>query len=420
MKISIYDIQLVDDIDEMLCISLVENPAVEKPFIAFEKDKEKEISLFQTIEENEQHKILGVAIRCDVPIYRYDYRLGEYYVRFSKEVIEQIVEKYSTNNKWNFVSLHHSGELIQNAILTQVFIKDTEKGIDPKGFEDIENYSLFVEFKIVDNELWEKIKSNEVKGFSIEIISSIQPTNEFIDYDLIDELDELFDYLEFKKITRGDIKEILSGNRQVNLTIGDITLENQQIYELGKQNDKDSIVVFNPKSDDWNIYELDTINNIEITDNELENFNFNAKWKQIVENNDLVIITTKPTGQRDKNSLDYIFDRNLYVMLKYDDEKPMSATGFRTCFLSSWGYTTRGNECIRIYEYSGDTREGFDDGRWRLLLTRRIMDLKSVDYADPIKMPPPLYNGEKQHDTGRWGTMQDIKRIATFPPKIIE
>jgi hypothetical protein len=110
----------------------------------------------------------------------------------------------------------------------------------------------------------------------------------------------------------------------------------------------------------------------------------------------------------------------MYAMISYDDNTEDPATGYRTCFISSWGYTTAGNECIRIYEYNGDTKSGFQDGRWRLLLTRRIMDLKGVDYTEPVRNAPPLYNGERKAGTGINGTMSRVKRFATFPPKITE
>lgn len=407
MNLPIFNVALMEESDAMLCVSLVEHPAVECNFLVF-NDYPKQ--MFQHL-DGDEHKILGVAIRADVPIYR-----GDYYVRFTREVIEEIVQRYSERELWNTVSLQHSGENVKGAVLTQYFIKDTAKGLSPVGFEAIEEGSLFMEFKITDERLWEEVKKGNANGFSIEIISTLIPSGEYVRTE--DDYSDVMDW--FYKVTRNDVEEALSENRQVDLKIGERVLTNQQLYQLGSRGERDVVLVFDPSNEDWEYIELDNIDSITITDNELVNYDFNAKWKQLVEDETVVVRTTKPTAQKGKNGIDYIMDRNMYAMISYHDNTEDPATGFRTCFISSWGYTTAGNECIRVYEYNGDTKTGFQDGRWRLLLTRRIMDLKGVDYTEPIKTAPPLYNGERRAGTGRNGTMSRVKRFATFPPKITE
>ena len=407
MNLPIFNVALMDEWDAMLCVSLVEHPAVECNFLVFNEYPKQ---MFQHI-DGDEHKILGVAIRADVPIYR-----GDFYVRFTREVIEEIVQRYSERELWNTVSLQHSGENVKGAVLTQYFIKDTAKGLSPVGFEQIEEGSLFMEFKITDERLWEEVKHGNANGFSIEIISTLIPSGEYVREE--DDYSDVMDW--FYKVTRNDVEEVLSENRQVDLKIGERTLTNQQLYQLGSFEDKDVILTYDPKHKDWTYWDLDKIDDIILTDNPLEDFDFNAKWKLLINDENVIIRTTRPTSQRDKNSLDYIMDRNMYAMVSYNDESGSPATGFRTCFISSWGYTTANNECIRIYEYGGDTKSGFTEGRWRLLLTRRIMDLKAVDYVEPIKTAPPLYNKEAKVGTGINGTMSRVKRFATFPPKITE
>lgn len=41
-------------------------------------------------------------------------------------------------------------------------------GISPKGFEDIEEGSLFAIYKVKNDALWKKIKEGEWNGFSME------------------------------------------------------------------------------------------------------------------------------------------------------------------------------------------------------------------------------------------------------------
>ena len=51
--------------------------------------------------------------------------------------------------------------------MVQWFIKDTENGINPTGFEAAEDGSLFAEFKVENEEIWNQIKEGTFKGFSL-------------------------------------------------------------------------------------------------------------------------------------------------------------------------------------------------------------------------------------------------------------
>lgn len=441
MKLPIYDvvIDLNDEETGMSCISLVDEPAVEKDFLLFDKQAPKQALQF-AIDDNMEHCITGVAIRADYPIYRIGTSGYEYYVRFSKETIKDIVEKYSKQGLWNVTSLQHDGKEIDGAIMVEMYIKDSEKGINPKGFEDIEEGSLFTTYKIVDEQLWEEIKnSDNINGFSIEIVSDLEPTEEYVEMntEVEDWLMELLEWLEdedvevlmnkqkkkFKRVTTGDLEDIMKRNRKAVVTIKDQP-KTVQINSLGTDaSGKPIAVVYEPTSKDWTVVKVHDIQKVEMIEEECENVEYNSKWKQIVSDETIDINKTLAGMNPGKDSIDYVMDRNIYAMISYDDEQDNPHTGYRTCFVSSWGYTQKnggGNECIRIFEYNGDTRSGFEDGRWRLLLTRRIREFKAVEYMSSILQAPAQYNGEAQAGTGRNGTMSSVKRTATFPPKIIQ
>ena len=90
----LFDLVLTDEEDMMTCISIVDDPAVQRDFLAF---KSNERMVFRV---DVERCITGVAIRADVPIYRRngDY---EYYIRFTKDTIKRIVERYSKDGLWN-------------------------------------------------------------------------------------------------------------------------------------------------------------------------------------------------------------------------------------------------------------------------------------------------------------------------------
>lgn len=409
-NIPLYNVALTEDFDGIQCISFVDNPAMEVEMLCFNKQTKIDFQINET-----EQCITSVVILCDTPIYRYDTRIGEYYITFSKEVIKEIAERFNKNGMNNIISLNHDGnEIHDKAVLREIFLKDSSKGINPtdERFTDVPEGSLFATYHILDTELFNLIKTKG--GISMELLSDIKLQQDFND---IDVLDYLFaeDNNEKKKFntSKNEIKSILKQNKQVNIQWGAELLENQQIWGSCKVNGENGIMVYNPSNDTWTTYNLKEIE-VKVTDKPLVDFNYNAQWKLLINDMNIIIDSVKSTSQEGDNSLESIIENKPYVMISYYDETEDGATGFRTCCVSSWGYTTKGNECIRVYEYNGDTKSGFDDGHWRLLLTRRITDLKVVDYMKPIQTAPPLYNGELQSGSGKWGTMSSVIMTASW------
>ena len=162
----VYRAILGDNTDGMERISLVDLPAVESDFLAFDKDKRP---MMFAVENEEKRIIRGVVMRADYPIYRIGACGYEYFILFEKETIRQMAQKYLRESRQNEINLmHEDGTEVQGVEMVQWFIKDTENGISPKGFEEISDGSLFAEFKVENNDVWESVKKGEFKGFSLE------------------------------------------------------------------------------------------------------------------------------------------------------------------------------------------------------------------------------------------------------------
>lgn len=221
MKIPIYNIEvnLDDDATGMTAISFVEDPAIESNFLYF--NKETKPMVFK-VEDKMQHKVTGCAIWADKPIYRYSPSIGEYYTVFTPETIDRIVHKYAKQGLNNLVDLQHNGKMIDGVVMVEYFIKDTNKGIDPKGFEEIADGSLFVTYKIEDDELWNEIinPESEFKGFSIEINADIVPTGEFVEKEPEDDFDAFLSEL-VKALEGLDCEIIMESDKDKWLVNGD-------------------------------------------------------------------------------------------------------------------------------------------------------------------------------------------------------
>ena len=146
----------------MFVVSLVEEPAVEVSWQLFDKAKQT----FK-VENPDLQLITGVVMLADTPIYRYDPTYGEYYIVFSKDTIEKMVQKFFKEGYQENVDNDHNFNLMDGIELQQAFIKDTEKGISPKGFEDVPDGSLFFTYKVTSDELWEKVRTGSWTGFSL-------------------------------------------------------------------------------------------------------------------------------------------------------------------------------------------------------------------------------------------------------------
>ena len=386
MKLPIFDIIVDINTDElnMSCISLVTDPAVEKDFECFSKDKKP---MKFSITNPEKHCITGVAIRADVPIYRYSPDMGEYYVRFTKETIEQIVYKYSKQNLWNSVSLEHSGQNIDSAVMVEFFIKSPSKC--PEGFEDVEDGSLMVTYKITDENLWDTVKnSDEINGFSIEIMADLKPTDEFIEEEETDFWSELMQWLQgedFEKkkksefeADRNDILRAIDKGNPILIDEGKDKAVEYWVHSIGKKSGNDLVVLFNPETKKWKTEYLKDIDEYIISKEKIGSFDYSdPSYEEIMDDEDVVVTRTRGTS-----SYSDLIHNKVMTMISYNDEKEKPALGFRQCAVIAHGYTKAGNECIRVMEVFGDSRSAREgDGvipDYRLLLTKRIKSLKPM------------------------------------------
>ena len=176
----IFYIKIDDEMEGMNAISLVESPAVEHDFICFSKDKEPVKMKF----DNSKHIITGVVALADTPIYRYNEKMGEYYVVFSKETILKMVEKYSKDGLFNSVNLQHNdNEFVDGIYMCESYITNKDRGINPKEFEDIPDGSWVCSFKVENEDLWKQIiNGDKLNGFSLQGMFELEEKfeNQFI------------------------------------------------------------------------------------------------------------------------------------------------------------------------------------------------------------------------------------------------
>ena len=193
----------------MLKVSLVDYPAVEKNFLAF--DKQEKVELYAVQDEDKQI-VRGVLMRANYPIFRKDKELGEYFIIYKPETIREMAEQYLKDGRSSNVNLmHEDGSDVEGVDMVQMFIKDSAAGVNPSGFEEIEDGSLFAEFHVKNPDVWASIKAGTYKGFSIETLNTIEEENAVISTEKIqDVLDWLNSFSSNNMNVKNQIKAKLA------------------------------------------------------------------------------------------------------------------------------------------------------------------------------------------------------------------
>ena len=161
------------------------------------------------MEDEDRRIVRGVIMRANFPIYRRDPDGFEYYVIYHADTIREMAERYLAESRQNRVDTMHDGNEVTGVQMVQWFIKDTAAGINPQGFDaDIADGSLFAEFHVTDDALWEQVKAGTFRGFSLEGFFDMRPeTGQQTIDEIVDELAGQFHLTDMSKIER--IKELL-------------------------------------------------------------------------------------------------------------------------------------------------------------------------------------------------------------------
>ena len=186
----VFDAFITDEDTGMLKISLVDEPAVMKDFLAF--DSQRKYQMY-SVQDDEKRILLGVVARANFPIYRRDDRLGEYFIVYKPDTIRKMAEKYLAESRQNNVNLmHREGTDVEGVQMVQWFIQDSERGVVPAGF-DVPDGSLFAEFHVLNDEVWAAVKDGTYRGFSLEGFFDLAPEHEIAEVtEMVEDCDGIF------------------------------------------------------------------------------------------------------------------------------------------------------------------------------------------------------------------------------------
>jgi hypothetical protein len=185
--------------------ALVENPAIQRNWMAFKEHKD-----FKFKTHNEDKRILaGALMVADFPMYR-NMNGKEFFVKFSSETIEQLADRMVLNNKLTAFNFKHDAKKeLADMHIQQFFIINTELGVNtPIGFEELPNGSLFAFVKVNNEQVWnDYVKTGIVKGFSIE--GNFATKEEFSEQTFLKEFQTIINMTD-KKVATSKLDELVA------------------------------------------------------------------------------------------------------------------------------------------------------------------------------------------------------------------
>lgn len=167
-KIKHYAVTFDSDI---YAISLVDEPAIEENFIYLSKDKQEQIFL----EKEDKHLIVGAVLVPNKPIYRNNGK-EEFYIQFSKETIEHLAYDYLMNGRMYSVTTDHK-DIADDICLVESWIKTSDNDKSNDYGMNLPIGTWIAAMKVENEEVWQRVKQGELKGFSIESFVNLDEIN---------------------------------------------------------------------------------------------------------------------------------------------------------------------------------------------------------------------------------------------------
>jgi hypothetical protein len=117
---------------------------------------------------NEEKRMVTAPVMvAETPIARWNPDLGKYWVKFKPETIEKMMKKYFRENKIHKVNVNHDSKQQKDGVymMESYIVGDRNTS---NLFPELAPGSWVATYYVDNDEVWDKIKSGEYNGFSLE------------------------------------------------------------------------------------------------------------------------------------------------------------------------------------------------------------------------------------------------------------
>lgn len=168
-------------------ISMVSEPAIEVDYVALSKQDEVEVKL----SSDERHICYGPALIPNKDIYRNNGE-QEFYINFTEDSITKMSQEFMKDYRQHEVNLQHSENVDEVYVCESWLVEDPYKDkANALGFNVPKN-TWMVGLKVNNIDTWERVKSGELRGFSVESAIHLEEFNKVENNDTMEVENETF------------------------------------------------------------------------------------------------------------------------------------------------------------------------------------------------------------------------------------
>ena len=194
---------------ETYAISLVESPAIEETLVALEEQKEIKVQMAN----EEKHMVYSAVLVPDKPIYRRNEDGDEFYVEFTKESIGHMSQQFFKEYKRNEITLDHETTASDITVVESWIKSDLykDKSVALGLNENLPVGTWFAGMKVNQIDVWDRVKSGELKGFSVESLIKLEEFSKEDKNNNIMNIDEMSFWTKMKEV----LAEVFSKKEEV-------------------------------------------------------------------------------------------------------------------------------------------------------------------------------------------------------------
>lgn len=220
--------------DGVVAVALVESPAHESTFEAFEADK------YQFADAKKQ-VITGALMIPDKLIFRKDGEGNPYYLKFSAEAIELAALLFHKNKFTDVTNEEHTDTQLSGVYMFESVLVTSKKlqgHFKDMGLGDLPVGTWVGSYKVDNTETFQKIESGELRGFSVEMFLNLEEADNFYKINtetvIVEEVDsEANGYTRTTKINEKEVAEWGDGSKET--TEYESTTRVKSTYETAGQ-----------------------------------------------------------------------------------------------------------------------------------------------------------------------------------------
>lgn len=193
----VFYLKLRDDKEQQgtSAIAFVDEPAMESMFVKFSKENKEAFVSFSNIDHS-RRIVTGAVLIPEKYIFRKaipEHNIPNHYVKLTGDEIEKIQLKFMAEKNTDKAKIfHESKDTIDGVVFFEHIMVDSKRGIKaPEYLGELPDKTWVMSSKINNDELWKKVQSGEVNGYSIEALLSMVERVDFSKQEEPTVIDEL-------------------------------------------------------------------------------------------------------------------------------------------------------------------------------------------------------------------------------------